>query len=58
MKYIMSNAVTQRVSPLYSFMVDQGEDAARYLGDFLTQKNIELFYLIKGGAEGANRTPV
>ena len=58
MKYIMSNAVTQRVSPLYSFMVDQEGDAARYLEDFLTQKNIELFYLIKGDAEGANRTPV
>ena len=58
MKYIMSNAVTQKASLPYNFMVDQEEAVVRSLGGFLTQKNIELFCLIKGGVEEANHIPV
>jgi hypothetical protein len=58
MKYIMNSAATQKVSQLYFFMVVQVEAVVRFLEGFLIQKNIELFYLIKGGAEGANHIPV
>ena len=58
MKYITSSVATQKVSLLYFFMVDQEVAVVRFLEGFLIQKNIELFYLIKGGAEGVNHTPV
>ena len=53
-KYIMNSAVIQKVSQQYFYMAAQVEDAANFREDSSIQKNIELFFLIKGGVEIVN----
>ena len=50
----MNNAVTQKENLQSFFMVDLAEDAESSQGDSSIQRNIELFYLIKEGAEEVN----
>ena len=54
MKYIMNSVVIRKVSQQYFYMAAQVEDAANFREDSSIQKNIELFFLIKGGVEKVN----
>ena len=54
MKYIMNSVVIRKVSQQYFYMAAQVEDAANFREDSSIQKNIELFFLIKGGVEIVN----
>ena len=54
MKYIMNSVVIRKVSQQYFYMAAQVEDVANFQEDSSIQKNIELFFLIKGGVEIVN----
>ncbi len=54
MKYITNNVVIQKVSQQYLFMAALAEAVVNFQEDFLTQRSIGLFYLIKEDVEKVN----